>query len=225
MEYYILNYVKGVVGESGESCKNIYSFDNACEVCGTGAKLVGKLRTKGLLKTEKFLFETLDGDFIISQRLYEVLIKEGIKLGELQNVVNYKNNDLPFYHLNTDFYFPSATEKEGLITENQCQTCKRNGYFNKAIIGNIKLNIPTRVFPVGLYYSRVNSDFLGLSDLFFTWECIGLSNRVAHGDYVIRYARPLLIVSEHFKTALVSCKIKGLEFEQIIIASDATHLI
>jgi len=217
MKYYILSYTKGTSGESGESCKSNYSFDNACKVCGTGAKLVGKLRTKGLLKIEKLLFETLDGDFIISQKLYEILNKKGVKLGELQSVINNKNNNLPLYHLNSNLYFPPAAEKTGLTIEGQCQTCKRNGYFNEAIIGNLKLNTPTQVFPVELYYQKINADFLDSSDFFFTWECTGLSNRIAHGDYVVRYARPMLIVSEFFKQALETEKIKGLKFEPITI--------
>ncbi len=224
MEYYILNYTKSAIGESGESCKSNYTFENACEVCGTGAKLVGKLRTRGLAKVKKDFFSTLDDDFIISKKMYEEL-KDKLQLGNLKTVVDSKSNDLPFYHLNTDLHFPAGIKKDGLVIYEQCLACKRNGYFNKTIVGNSKMNIPTQVFPIGLYYPIIENKFLNSSDFFFTWESMGLSNRIAQGNNVIRYARPLLIISERFKTALVSYKIKGLDFEPIIIASDATHLV
>jgi len=215
MKYFILNYIKGALGESGECCKNNYDFENACEVCGTGAKLIGKLRTKGLSKIKKDFFETLDGDIIISKRLYEELVKEKIRLNDIKNIVDFKNRDLPFFHLSSLLTLPPVTEKEGLVTEGQCSSCKRNGYFNKAIIGNKERNIPTQVFTIGLHYSKINANFLELGDFFHTWECIGLSNRIAYGNYVIRYARPLLIVNERLKTALQKLKISGLDFEQI----------
>jgi len=217
MEYFLLSYTKATTSESGESCKSNYNLEDSCDVCGTGAKLVGKLRTKGLTKIKKDFFTTLDDDFIISENLYEDLIKIRLKLGNLKRIVDYKNNELPFYHLNTVLYFPPAIKKDGLIIEDQCQVCKRNGFFNKAIIGDIKMNIPTQVFPVNLHYSMIDNKFLNQSDFFFTWECMGLSNLVAKGNNVVRYARPLLIVSQSFKSILEQNKIKGLEFEQIII--------
>ena len=217
MEYFILSYTKGATSESGESCKSSYNLEDSCDVCGTGAKLVGNLRTKGITKIKKDFFTTLDDDFIISKSLYEDLIKMKLRLGDLKRIVDYKNNELPFYHLNTVLYFPPAIKKDGLIIEDQCQVCKRNGFFNKAIIGDIKMNIPTHVFPVSLHYSMIDNKFLSLSDFFFTWECMGLSNLVAKVNNVVRYARPLLIVSKSFKSILEQNKIKGLEFEQIII--------
>ena len=217
MKYFILNYSKKAIGESGECCKSSYNLDSACKVCGTGASLVGSLRTKGLAKIKKDIFVTLDDDFIISEILYSILINEKIKLGNLNKIVDFKNKDMPFYHLSTNIHLPIALKKDGLIIEEQCSTCKRNGFFNKAIIGNPKINIPTQVFPIALYYSSIDDNFSSISDFFFTWECMGLSNRIPQGNNVIRYARPLLIISEHFKTVLDLYKIKGLDFEPIII--------
>lgn len=217
MKYFILGYNNAPIGESGESCKSIYDLQDACAVCGTGAKLVGKLRTKALTKVTKDFFATLDTDYIISERLYEKLVSEKIKIGELANIIDYKNNDLPFYHLYTNIFFPVAARKGGLVIEDQCPFCKRNGYFNKVIIGNPQKKIPTQTFPVDLCYSLPDIEVLNISDFFFTWECMGLSNLVAQGNKVIRYARPLLIVSDKFKDILEKFKVKGVEFEPVVI--------
>lgn len=217
MKYFILYYIKAPQGESGEPCKSIYNFDRACKACGTGVVLEGKLRTKGLKKINKDFFITQDDDFIISEKLYESLRKEKIKLGDLKNIVDNKNNDLPFYHLNTTLTLPPAIKKEGFTIEGQCPVCKRNGYFCTAIIGPPNTNIPTKILPYDLHYSLSNMDILSQSDFLFTWESMGLSNLVEQGNNVIRYARPLLVVSEDFKSTLEKLKVLGLKFEQIVI--------
>ena len=217
MKYFIIGYNKAPIGESGESCNSKYDFQNACTVCGTGAELIGKLRTKGLSKVTNDFFVTLDSDYIISENLYDKLVNKKIKIGNLLNVLDYKNNNLPFYHLYTNIYFPIAIKKSGLINEDQCPICKRNGYFNKVIIGDIEKKIPTQIFPIDLHYSLSDMDFLNHSDIFFTWECMGLSNKVVQGNKVERYARPLLIVSEKIKNAFEEYKVKGVVFEPIII--------
>jgi len=70
MQHYIIQYTKKPLGESGEPCKSDYDFSTACNTCGTGAFLTGNLRVKGFSKINKDFFETLDGDYIISKRLY-----------------------------------------------------------------------------------------------------------------------------------------------------------
>lgn len=219
MKYYIIGYKKAPIGESGESCNSKYDFQNACPVCGTGAELVGKLKTKGLTKVKNDFFLTLDTDYIISENLYNKLVEKKIKLGLLQNVLDYRNNDLPFYHLYTNIYFPMSNKKNGLIIENQCRICKRNGHFNKVIIGDTEIKIPTEVIPIDLQYSISDLSFLNHSDIFYTWECMGLSNKEVLGNKVERYARPLLIVSERIKNAFEEFKLKNVVFEPILIKS------
>lgn len=217
MNYYIIGYNKAPIGESGESCNSKYDFQNACSVCGTGAELVGKLHTKGLTKVKNDFFITLDTDYIISENLYNKLVNRKIKLGILQNVLDLKNNSLPFYHLNTNIYFPKSNKKNGLIIEDQCGICKRNGHFNKVIIGDIEKKIPTEIYPIDLQYSISDLSFLNNSEIFYTWECMGLSNKEVLENNVERYARPLLIVSENIKSAFEEFKLKGVVFEPILI--------
>ena len=85
------------------------------------------------------------------------------------------------------------------------------------VIGNIKKDIPTHVYPVDFHYSLSEFEKLEESDFYFSWECFGYSNLVAHGNNIIGFARPLLIVTEKFKNALEKFKTKGLKFESITI--------
>ncbi len=218
MRFYVLKYIAKPKGESGESCKSIYSLDHACKACGTGAKLIGSLLTKGLTKIKSAFFATLDGDLLISEGFYEFLISRGIRINHLRKVLDTKKNPLPFYHLSTEFFFPkSLPSSEGLVIDRQCQVCKRNGYFTDAKIGNYKKGIPTVITPLILKYKGISHEFLNSSDLFNTWEHLGLSNFNAEGMKVIRYARPMLLVSENLKNAFEEYGVKDVLFEEAII--------
>lgn len=217
MEYFVLFYTKAPIGEGGELYGSTYDLSHSCKICGTGAVLKGALRTISLNKISRDFFETLDGDFLVSECLYNCLKEEGVEIGELNKIVNFKNIELPFYHLYSTLTLPPATKKDGFTVEGQCPECKRNGYFCTAIFGPLGSNIPTKILPYDLHYQPFDMDIFNQADFAFTWECIGLSNLKAHGDFVVRYARPLLVVSEKFKLTLEKLKIKGLKFEQIII--------
>ena len=217
MKHFILFYCKAPIGEGGELYRSIYDLSHACKKCGTGATLQGQLRTIRLGKVSKEFFETLDGDFIVSKSLYNYLKEEGLKLGELNRIVNFKNIELPFYHLYSTLTLPPARKKDGFTVENQCPECKRNGYFCTAIFSHPDSNRPTKILPYDLHYQPSDMEIFNQIDFAFTWECMGLSNLKAHGNFVVRYARPLLVVSEKFKLTLEKLKIKGVEFEQIII--------
>lgn len=221
MSYFIFTYFGRNIGESGESCNSIYSFVDACAECGTGANLKSRLITKkiGTSKSKLDFFSTLDDDFIISNELNKKLIDSNLLIGNLKHIVDYKGNDLPFLHLNPELTFPKADKINGLITENQCSVCKRNGYFNEIIIGNLEKKIPSKVIPVQLEYSKIDKHLLNSSDIFNSWECMGLSNSKKERNKIIRYARPLLIVSERFKKVIEDNNIINIKFESILINS------
>jgi hypothetical protein len=62
----------------------------------------------------------------------------------------------------------------------------------------------------------MSHDFLQRSDIYYTWEHIGCSILQAGGNRVVRYARPLLIVSQKLKDLLEEMKIKKLLFSRIL---------
>jgi hypothetical protein len=219
MRFFILTYTAKPLGESGECCNTDYDLATACKNCGTGAKVVGNLHTKGLAKIAKDFFQTNDGDTIISAKLKEDMVMAHIKIGELTKVVDFKGQELPYYNLTSDFMLPKATDIKGLIVEDQCNLCKQNGYFNDVIIGNIKQGVSTIIKPVELFYNNVDDKFLRQSDVFLSWEHMGKSNLVAHGKYVVRYARRLLIVSELFYSFLIFKGVKDIKIETIYLHS------
>jgi len=226
MKYHIMKYISRPIGESGEdkeSCSNKYDTSIACKVCGTGAKLIGNLRTKGIKNIKKNLFSTMDGDIIISDELYIYLNKNNAKIGNLKCIVDFKGKQLPYFHLTTGFNLPKANEIKGLKIESQCPICKRNGYFTDAIIGNLERNIPTVIKQLKLRYNKLDNNFLLQSDVFNTWECLGLSNLKKEENKIVRYARPLLVVSENFKELMAYYGIKDLKFEPIESNLDPPH--
>lgn len=215
MKYYIITYTGKPIGESGEICDTNYNLERACKTCGTGATIIGSLRTKRLGSVKKNFFQTIDGDTLISEKLYKIFNKKCVKIGGLKKVLDINGNELPFYHLYTDFFLPKATMKMGLILENQCKTCERNGFFNDVIIGNLEKNIDTIVAPIMLTYTNLKFDFLNQSDIFNTWEHMGLSCLETKGRNERRFARPLLIVSERLRSLMVEEKIGGIKYEDV----------
>lgn len=215
-EYFVLTYTGSSVGESGEPLGSVFDLTKACPNCGTGARVVGNLKVKNIATTKDF-FTTLDGDSIISQALKDCLQKSNILLGELYPVGDSRYKGLPFYHLNPTLYFPkSHSESKGLIIENQCHICHRDGYFNDVVIGDFVKEIKTEVKPLQLVYTSTEEGLLKESDVFYSWEHMGISNIKPVGVKVLRYARPLLIISKTVKDLLIKFKVKNVVFEQII---------
>ena len=216
MLYYRISYKNRPIGESGESCKSKYDLTQACKECGTGATLIGHLRVKGLSKVNKYFLETVDGDYLISKNLY-IQIKSSFPQFKLLQVIDSRNNFLDYYHLTGNVTLPKfKKDSSGYIIDRQCQTCKRNGYFTDAEIGDYKKNMPTVVHPYILRYDIADFENIKNEYILNTWECFGLSNKTKNGIHVIRYARPITIVNEDVKNIFDNVKVKGIEYEQII---------
>jgi hypothetical protein len=216
MKYYKITYTGSPKGESGESCRTLYNLDEACQYCGTGARLIGSLVCRGLKNVTKDFFLTQDWDFLISEKFFTFLSLRGALLGDLKKVTNSKKEELPYYHLYTEFSLPKSLQSsEGLLIDRQCTKCKRNGYFNDHKIIKTPDHITTEAIPLKLKYDLSIKESMGSSDLFRTWEHFGLSNIKNEGIKVIRYARPLLVVSERLKSYFSEFGIKQTEFEEI----------
>lgn len=223
MKYFVIGYKRANRGESGESCNSHFDLSSACPKCGTGAELVGNLRVKGISDVNRDLFETLNGDYLISSRLFKK-IRQRLSNLELVQVVNTKNQPLEYYHFTTSLVLSKFSSKStGFTIEDQCTYCKRNGYFNQAIVGSLEMDIPTFVSPLNLVYNEQDFSRLKFPTIVKSWECVGLSNRKAYDKYVIRYARPFLLVSETFKMALQEERVRGIDFEEVTIQPAAAH--
>jgi len=225
MKYYVLSHESAHKGQSGEKIGSTYDLSNACKNCGTGAELVGPLYTKDLKNVKNDCFYTLSDDTLISEKLYKEFSQRNIRLEYISQVVDYKGNPLPYYHLNPKLSFPKMlSQSQGLKTENQCPVCKQNGYFSDVVIGDLEKGIDTYIKPFMFHYADIDKNILNQSDIFHTWEHIGLSNLKAEGYKVIRYARPLLIVNEDVKKIFDNLKIKKISFSEVIIHLHSTEL-
>lgn len=218
MQYYIIQYNNRPLGESGEPCKSDYDFSTACNTCGTGAVLSGNLKVKGFSKINMDFFETLDGDYIISKRLYSK-IRDSFKDLALLNVIGMRNKVLiDYFHFTSQIVLPRFQQKSsGLVIEKQCPECMRNGFHNHAIIGDINKNIPTIVSPLNFIYKKCDFENVENSMILKTWECAGLSNKLPGGNFVIRYARPWIIVNQQIRDLLDQEKISSIEYENVVI--------
>lgn len=218
MNYYILSYRGGKHGESGEPCGTEYSFDNACHACGAGAEVKGSLKVRGIAKAKNDLFETKNNDVLISKSLYE---RVKIKLAEfeLAQVVDTRNQPLDFYHLFTNKTLPKFKKSStGYVTEGQCSFCHRDGYFNDVTVGDALVGTPAIVKPVILRYEYEDVNKLSNALILKSWECVGLSNKVKHGNRVIGFARPwMLVVREVLKGMLEDERIRHIHFEHMIL--------
>jgi hypothetical protein len=205
--YYILNCEGAPQGYSGESLGTKY--DLGCEICGTPAKVIGDLHAKGLRTNDKkHFFETLDGDYLISGFLYDRMLERGINISQLNKAI-IKNSTEHYYHFVSYIYFPQVLGKsKGLQIEDQCQRCRRNGFYG--------VGFPVFV-PYEFNYQLDDKSILLQSDVFSTWEHFGTSNLKAEGNKVIRFARPLPIVSEKVKMLFEELGVKGAAFYPVYI--------
>lgn len=103
-------------------------------------------------------------------------------MNKVSEVLDYRGNRMPLYHLNPRHSFPKMLpQSEGLIVESQCTVCRRNGYFNEAVIGNLEKGVRTYVKRLSFHYLQVEDTLLNASDIFHTWEHMGYSNLKAEG--------------------------------------------
>ena len=219
-KFYLLANTSKPSGYSGECLGAEYDMANACPNCGTGYKLIGNLPVKAV-KLEKDFIQTLDRDYLISDKLFSALNLADIKVENLLHAINSKSKEeLRYYHLKPDFSFPKMLpESEGITTDEQCPICKRNGFFGDVVFAkNDKGEIESgSIVPAKYKYQIESADFLEQADFYSTWEHFGTSNLVAKGNKVIGYARPLLIVSERVKSVFENMNIKNVSFEEIFI--------
>lgn len=216
-KFYLLRQIGKETGYSGEALGTSYDLSNACPVCGSGAIVIGSLVVK--VKEHTDLIETLNGDYLISGTLYNNLKAGNVKgIADLSKVMNQIGNDTDYYHLTSNNVFPPMlNESEGITVENQCQVCKRDGYFDTVHIGNILKGIKTKVIPCKYKYQIQDERLLCSSEIYVTWELFGNSRRNTGGKYVIHYARPRIILSRRVKDILELLEIKDLIFYPVEI--------
>src|ERR1043165_794402 len=176
-KFYILNNTSKPSGDSGEAAGGLYDMSNACSNCATGYKLIGNLPVKSVKFSNDFI-QTLSGDYLISDKLYSFLLSSGVESNEIMKVISFSSKrELDYYFLNPELNFPKMLpESEGIITDEQCPVCKRNGFFGEVIFeknynGTLTGKV-THIAPKYKYHIDSNG-FIEQSDIFYTWEHSG----------------------------------------------------
>jgi hypothetical protein len=215
-KYYVLWLKSSQVGDSGFRSEN-YDLESGCPVCGTGAKLKGKLETKCLGKISRDIQLTYYFDMLISEKLY-FAIKEVIPSFTLKNIVNSKDEDLNFYHFFSDYNFPKMnSESRGIMIEDdqnfpRCLNCGRSHFYPVLIFHGGQKG--TEIVPKKYIYEGVSADFLNKSEVFTTWEHFSASSIRKERFFL---ARPEIIISETIKEIFESFKIRNMVYEEVII--------
>lgn len=217
MNYYLLLYGGALKGDSGEMVNAKYNMSKACPKCGTGAYIESLLPIKS--PDIKLFYETFQGDLIISEKLYNELIHNNVKIN-LKPIIHYRSfSVLKYYHLMSSFVLPKMdSSSSGFEISRQCDLCQRNGYFDHLIIGGNE-NGTTKIVDKKYIYKNIDLKILNMTDIFSTWEHFGISWLNSKGTMKYYYARPRLIVSENIKNVFEDMKIKFAFFEKVELIS------
>jgi hypothetical protein len=185
-----------------------YDLSSACPQCGTGAIQVSPLRLNpSEIGRVRDVFQTLDHEYLISAPLAKALGEAsltGLDLRQAQSSVD--STDLSWFQLVAKNELPPLSSRtKGLIRENPCTGCGRDGYYN------------TVREPTALVYEFKDVETEGLPDASHTYEHFGKS--VLREPFSESHlAAPLLIVKPSVYRAFRAQRVRGLSFEPVMIA-------
>jgi hypothetical protein len=206
----VLRVVRAESGYGGPRYGTRFELDDACPQCGTGARPVGDVFLKASdIPKKADVFQTLDREYIVSDRVREELTKAGISGAELRGVrAARKEERLPSSQLVAPFELPPFDPETtgGVVREDPCPQCERDGYFG------------TAKSPLELRYT-FGADYLEeVPDLASTWEHFGRSKLAEPFEESV-FAQPLLLVKPHVVELLQKLKVRQLEFVPVSLAA------
>lgn len=213
INYFHIIYNAAPKGESSEGCGQSFDLTNACKICGTGAQFIGNTYTKGIEKIDHDFFETLDGDYIISHKLYTLLIGHyKIKLGDTLQTVNSRKKFIPFYHIKPFMKLPKANKLEGIEIDKgrRCNTCLRESYYNILIKDPLGNKVGSTAF---IYSTNIFKQISqGQHDILQSWEYFGESTLSVPATKKPLFARPALLISGKLRDAFEELKLKNIKY-------------
>ena len=206
----VLRVVRAESGYGGPRFGTKFELDDACPRCGTGARPVGDVFLKASdIPKKADVFQTLDGEYIVSDRVREEFTKAGITGAELHGVRAARSKErLPWSQLVAPFELPpfDPDTTGGVPREDPCPECERNGYFG------------TAKSPLELRYT-FGADYLEeVPDLASTWEHFGLSKLAEPFEESV-FAQPLLLVKPRVVELLQKLKVRQVEFVPVATTS------
>lgn len=181
-----------------------YDLTGACKQCGTGAMQVGPLIVGGeevmSLRSAKAA-QTFLGHILVRQEVALALSDFGTTGLDLRLVFESTGNfqrRLPWRQiLACRTLPPMSPATTGLIRDEVCSSCQRNGFFE------------TAKKPMRIVYRE--ADLLGSQDVNLTWESFGYSKLEASLRSSL-LARPAVLVSPKVVRILMDCGITAFDF-------------
>jgi hypothetical protein len=153
-------------GFGGPTYDTTYDLASACLKCGTGAIQTSSLILKrSEIPPKGDIFRSFDGDILISEKLSGVIKENRVSGIELRKTLSHKDEmALPWLQINAQKEMPPmASTTTGIIRENPCNECNRDGYFHASFE------------PILIHYD-IDYEFLrALPDVVHTYERFGNS--------------------------------------------------
>lgn len=208
-DYYLLVLEKDIFNSTLRDSPRKLDLSESCKTCGTGWK-------KSFLEVNKLpnsdLSKTMLEDFIISEKLFNYLSNNGIDLSNLSKI-QLKGVEVDYYWLKGQYGLSpmDLNKSKGIIIDNQCENCHRNGFFDTL-----------KEDPM-YFYSFTEFEKNCKYDIFNTWEHFGASILTPSGNRVFKMSRPRIIISSKVYEILSRYQFKNdlnVKFHKVIIHSD-----
>jgi hypothetical protein len=187
-------------GLGGPSYGTTFDLGEACPACGTGARQTSPLLLDAADTPRRGdLFQTLDGEILVSPRVAEAL--DGANLGavSLKQARDHRTGaPIPWHQLLVVHELPPwHPDSVGFEREEPCPECRRDGYFHG--VG----------YPFELVYAATELD--EAPDVAWTYERFG-NSKLREDVSESHFAAPQLLVSPHFREVLVQAGVGEVDF-------------
>lgn len=179
-----------------------YDLSYACPLCGTGAIQTSPLRLNpSEIPKKGDIFQLIDHEKLVYLELAHALKDAEISGLELRPAQSYKDKiDLPWVQLLAHVQLPPmAPTSTGVLREDPCPLCGRDGYFASAHE------------PMEIEYSSNLASVDALPDVVSTYECFG-NSRLREPITDSYFALPLMLVKPKVYNIFQQQKVHGLDF-------------
>ena len=190
-------------GEGGPRYGTKYDLSNACKKCGTGAIQTSLLYLNPSEIPRKGIFQTLDGEYLVSGEVSEALQEAGVTGLELRHVVSYRGGKpLPWFQMISDVELPLMdSSTRGVIRSDPkgCDLCGKDGYFHSAKV------------PLEIAYKKADVDVDNLPDIVHTYEHFGISGFYKPAEER-GLASPMILIKPRVMRIFKSQKVRNVEY-------------
>ena len=197
----VLEVSRAPKGLGGPASGTIFDFSTGCPRCGTGATQVSplRLRPSDVKKASKTkIMETLSAEILVDEGVSHVLQQAQVSGLELREAVSPGGDPLGWYQLIPHKELPPfASDSQGILVENSCESCHQDGFFNSA------------TEPPEIMYRGI--DISNQAEVARTWEHFG-NSRLVEPIEQSRLARPLILIKPRVARLFESAGVRGVNF-------------